>query len=189
MVKLILASASPRRLELLEQINITPDAIVPAEIDETPHPREKPERYVLRVACEKARKVATEYPEAVVLAADTIVICNSKLLGKAESPEQVHNFLTQLSGRTHRVLSAIYIIGANEQKTFKLVETKVIFKRLSPKEITTYVASNEGIGKAGGYAIQGLATAFVVRLHGSYTNVVGLPLYETRNALISMGAA
>ncbi len=175
---LILASASPRRLELLKQVSITPDEVIPAEIDETPRKAEVPNDYVARMAREKFEAVKRD--NAVVLAADTVVACGRRILGKPENEAQAREFLQLLSGRRHRVYTAVCVNGR-----VKTVMTQVKFKRLTPADIDGYIASNEWQGKAGGYAIQGLGAAFVPWINGSYSNVVGLPLTETLALLAS----
>ena len=176
---LILASASPRRLELLAQIGLTPDLIDPPEIDETPLAGETARLLALRLARAKAAAVAQRHPAAYVLAADTVVAVGRRILPKAETLDDAANCLGLLSGRSHRVYSGICLITPGGKLRQRLVETRVRFKRLPREEIDAYVASGEWRGKAGGYAVQGLAGSFVVKLVGSYTNIVGLPLYET----------
>jgi septum formation protein len=183
---LVLASASPRRLDLLRQIGVAPDAVEGAEIDETPLPKETPRRHALRLACEKADKVAAGHPQALVLAADTVVAVGRRILPKAETEAEVRACLELLSGRGHRVLTAVAVAGAGRTAS-RLVETRIRFKRLADRDIERYLACGEGLGKAGGYAIQGRAAAFVVELQGSYSAVVGLPLYESLNLLIGAG--
>lgn len=177
--RLILASASPRRLDLLAQINLTPDEIVPAEIDESPLAEELPRQLAKRLAESKARTVADSYQNAFVLAADTVVACGRRILPKAETEEDARFCLTLLSGQKHRVFGGICLIAADGSTVSRLVTTVVQFKRLSAGEITGYIESGEWKGKAGAYAIQGLAAGFVKRINGSYSNVVGLSLYET----------
>jgi septum formation protein len=160
---------------------------VPADIDESSLPRETPKRYVARLAKAKAEKIAALYPRNIILAADTVVVCAGRVLGKADTLDQVVFFLNTLSGKTHRVLTAIHVLAPGGKQASRITETKVTFKRLTQAEIAVYAAGQEGIGKAGGYAIQGHAGAFIIRIQGSYTNVVGLPLYETRNALLGVG--
>lgn len=176
--RFILASASPRRLELLNSVGIVPDAVMPAEIDETPHKNELPKDYVLRMAQEKCAVIAAQQSNAAVLAADTIVVCGRSILGKPQDEAEAKRFLQRLSGRRHRVYTAICVNGRA-----RLVMTTVRFKRLSEAEIADYLASGEWQGKAGGYAIQGRAAAFVPFINGSYSNVVGLPLTETLSLL------
>jgi septum formation protein len=183
---LVLASASPRRLDLLRQVGITPDAILGAEIDETPKPKETPRLLALRLAREKAAKVAESRPGEVVLAADTVVALGRRVLPKAETDAEVRACLELLSGRAHKVLTAVAVCGG-DRLLCRLVETKVSFKRLTPAEVAAYLESGEGLGKAGGYAIQGRAGGFVTELQGSYSGVVGLPLYETLNLLTGAG--
>jgi septum formation protein len=185
---LILASASPRRLALLEQIGITPARILPADIDENIRPRELPRPHALRIATEKAETVAAREPNAIVLAADTVVSCGRQILPKAEDDATVTKCLNRLVGRRHTVTTAVALIAQGKLRT-RVVETKVAFRRLTTQEIAAYVATKEGLGKAGGYAIQGRAAAFVQLINGSYTNVVGLPLTETLLMLKACAAA
>jgi len=184
---LILASASPRRLDLLRQVGIAPDGIDPAEIDETPHPREKPADYAKRIAREKLAAVAPRHPGAYVLAADTVVACGRRILPKAEDAATARACLLRLSGRRHRVLGGVMVQGPHGRRAARLVVTLVGFKRLQPDEIAAYLDSGEWQGKAGGYAIQGRAAAFVPRINGSYANVVGLPVVETLALLRGLG--
>lgn len=188
MPRLVLASASPRRLYLLAQIGIVPDAVIPADIDEEPTPGELPGPHARRLAAEKAAKVAQDEPEAVVLAADTVVGVGRRILPKTEAREEAHTCLRLLSGRNHRVFTGVCVAvgGAFRER---LVQTRISFKRLSDDEFRTYLDSGEWAGKAGGYGIQGLAGAYVSKMVGSYTNVVGLPLFETRNLLLGAGVA
>jgi septum formation protein len=184
--RLILASASPRRLALLAGIGVRPDAVIPADIDETPRKAELPRPYALRLAQEKAAVVASAQPQALVLAADTVVSVGRRILGKPADPAEAERFLRLLSGRRHRVTTGVCLrLGLRAWS--RRVETAVRFKRLSDAEIAAYVASGEWQGKAGGYAIQGIAAAFVPWLSGSYTNVVGLPLTETAGLLAGAG--
>jgi septum formation protein len=184
----ILGSASSRRLDLLRQINLHPDQVLSADIDETPVKREKPSDYVSRIAREKAEAILKNISSQnyVLLCADTTVSVGARILGKPETPEEAESFLNLLSGRRHRVMTAIYIATPTKCWT-RLVKTRVLMKRLSKEETQMYLASNEWQGKAGGYAIQGLAEAFIPWINGSYSNVVGLPLTETRNILCSAG--
>jgi septum formation protein len=186
-VTLILASASPRRLDLLAQIGLRPDAVDPADIDETPADRELPGPHALRLAEAKARAVAERHPQAFVLAADTVVACGRRILPKAETEAQAKSCLSLLSGRRHRVLGGICILAPDGRKASRLVTTTVTFKNLDAGEFAAYIASGEWHGKAGGYAIQGLAAAYVRQLQGSYTNVVGLALHETYSMLRGLG--
>lgn len=187
--KLILASASPRRLELLRQIGLFPDAIDPAEIDETPLAGETARLLAMRLARAKAATCAARYPDAFVLAADTVVAVGRRLLGKPESEADARRMLGLLSGRAHRVLTAVAAQSPGGRAGARLSETRVRFKRLTDAETAAYLASGEWDGKAGGYGVQGRAGAFVAALNGSYTGVVGLPLYETRALLVGLGFA
>ena len=183
--RLILASASPRRLDLLARIGVTPDAVQPAEIDETPLGGELPARYAARMAAEKAAAVPT--PGAIVLAADTVVAAGRRILPKTEDEAEARETLGLLSGRRHRVLSAVTVVDAAGRARHRLSTTTVTFKRFSQEELATYLASGEWRGKAGGYAIQGRAEALVRAISGSHSAVVGLPLYETRALLQAAG--
>ena len=176
---LVLASASPRRLDLLRQVGIEPAKIDPAHIDETPGPRELPRAYALRMAKAKLAAVAGRHPGAIVLAADSVVVCGRRILPKAETEKDARACLDLLSGRRHRVLGGVAVGAPNGTVRARLIETVVRFKRLEPAEIDDYIASDEWRGKAGGYAIQGRAARFVSFVSGSYSKVVGLPLYET----------
>lgn len=187
MPHLILASASPRRLALLRQIGVEPDRIVDPDIDETPLRRELPAAYARRLAEAKAQRVARDHRGALILAADTVVACGRRILPKAETPAQADDCLTLLSGRRHRVISGVCLIDAGGKAVTRIVLTTVRFKRLTHEEIDGYIAGGEWRGKAGGYAIQGRAAALVSALSGSYSNVVGLPLYETAALLRGCG--
>lgn len=190
--KLILASASPRRVELLQQIGVTPDRLFPAEIDETPKSREHPRTLARRLAIEKARRCSQRLTEldqesGFILAADTVVASGRMVLNKADDVADAANSLRRLSGRMHRVYTGVCLITPKKREVVRLVETRVRFKRISRDELESYLASGEWRGKAGGYAIQGLAGAFVMKIVGSYTGVVGLPLYETNIMLAGEG--
>ena len=185
--RLVLASASPRRLDLLAQIALTPDAVDPAAIDETPLTYELPARHALRLAEAKARVVAERHAGAFVLGADTVVACGRRILPKALDRETARNCLGLLSGRRHRVHGAIALVTPQGHLASRRVETAVLFKRLHPQEIDDYLAGEEWLDKAGGYAIQGLAARFVREIIGSYSNVVGLPLFEAVNLLAGHG--
>lgn len=180
---LVLASASPRRLDLLAQIGIVPDQVLPAEIDETPRKGELPRPHAGRLAEEKARKVAVLCPDAMVLAADTVVALGRRILPKAEDEATARVCLEALSGRRHRVHSGVCLISPDGSLRKRVVDAVVSFKRLDARELEDYIASGEWRGKAGGYAIQGRAAGLIDFLSGSYTNVVGLPLYETAQLL------
>ncbi len=183
----MLASASPRRADLVRQIGLTPDWIDPAEIDETPRRTERPRVYALRMATEKARAVAVRRPGCWVLAADTVVACGLRVLPKAESERDMRQCLDLLSGRRHRVIGGIALVAPDGSIRTRIVETRVEMKRLEQREIAAYLASGEWHGKAGGYAIQGLAAAYITLVNGSYSNVVGLPLAETYGLLTGVG--
>lgn len=183
---LILASASPRRLALLAQVGISPAQIIAAQIDETPHPRELPHLYAQRVAQEKAQAIAAQHTGAVVLAADTVVACGKRILPKAEDEKTAAQCLALLSGKRHRVITSVCIIGGGKIHTAS-VTTFVRFARLSKADIAAYIATGEWSGKAGGYAIQGVAERFIPWINGSYSNVVGLPLAKTASMLESFG--
>ncbi|WP_148922494.1 Maf family protein [Oceanicella actignis] len=187
--RLVLGSASPRRLELLARIGVAPDAVIPAEIDETPARAELPRAYALRLALEKNAALAARVgPEDALLTADTVVAVGRRILGKPEDAAEAERFLRLLSGRRHRVITAVALRrGARLWR--RRVETQVRFKRLSEDEIAAYLRSGEWRGKAGGYAIQGAAAMFVPAINGSYTNVVGLPLTETAGMLAAAGIA
>ena len=185
--RLVLASASPRRLELLRQIGIEPDAIEAADVDESPLKDETPRRLAQRLALEKATCVAGRQAGAFVLAADTVVTLGARVLPKAETTDEVRACLTLLSGRAHRVLTGMTVIGPDGRRGARLVESRVHFKRLTPRDIERYLACGEGLGKAGGYGIQGRAAAFVASIQGSYSGIVGLPLHEAANLLSGLG--
>jgi septum formation protein len=184
-LRLILASSSPRRLELLARLGIVPDEVAPAEIDETPRPRELPASYACRMAAEKAAAVAR--PGALVLAADTVVAAGRRILPKAEDEATARAALSLLSGRRHRVLSAVALVDAHGRARHRLSTSTVAFKRFSGEELVAYLASAEWRGKAGAYAIQGRAEALIRSISGSHSGVVGLPLYETRALLRAAG--
>lgn len=183
----VLASASPRRFELLAQVSIVPDVIEPAHVDETPLPGEPPGALALRLAEAKARAVAARNPASWVLGADTVVACGRRVLPKAEDEAAARRCLALLSGRRHRVHGAVCVIDPGGAAHCRRTETTVSFKRLQPDEIDDYIGCGEWRDKAGGYAIQGRAARFVRALNGSYTNVVGLALYETCALLDGIG--
>lgn len=190
---LVLASASPRRLALLQQVGIEPKALIPADIDETPRKNEAPRTLAARLAAEKAEaafQVVQRRPDlagAFVLAADTVVCVGRRVLPKCETTDDAVGCLNLLSGRAHRVFTGVTLITAMQKRRHRVVETRVRFKRLSSIEIASYLGSGEWQGKAGGYAIQGRAAAFVARLVGSHSSVIGLPLYETIGLLAGEG--
>ena len=182
--KLILASASPRRIALLADIGVVPDEIIPAEIEETPHKGELPCDLAARLAREKGNAIFAQNPTALVLSADTVVACGRRVLPKAETSEDVRHCLGSLSGRRHRVFTVVALFLPDGRRLEKLCESCVTFALLQEQQIETYVASGEGIGKAGGYAIQGRAAMFIRAISGSYSNIVGLPLYEVSQLLV-----
>lgn len=192
-LKLVLASGSPRRLQLLAQIGVEPDLLLPVAIDETPKRNELPRHLAKRLARQKAEAAIlaadqdADLASALILTGDTVVGLGRRSLPKSELIDEAASCLRLLSGRSHRVYTALCLVTAKRQIRQRLVETRVRFKRLSREDIDSYLASGEWRGKAGGYAIQGFAGAFVVKLSGSYTNVVGLPLYETMGLLVSGG--
>lgn len=184
---LVLASASPRRLELLRQVGLAPDCIDPADIDETPLRGELPSAHAMRLAEEKARRVVPRHPEAFILAADTVVACGRRILPKTEDEASARSCLELLSGRRHRVHGAVVLASPDARLVSRRVDSQVAFKRLSETEIKAYLRSGEWQGKAGGYAIQGQAAALIRWVCGSYSNVVGLPLFETVQLLAGRG--
>jgi len=186
-MRLVLASASPRRLELLAQIGVRPDEVDPADLVEAPGPKETPRLHAQRLAREKAAAVAARQPDAYVLAADTVVAVGRRILPKAETVDEARRCLELLSGRAHRVDTAVAVVAPDGRRAERLSETRLHVKRLSPTEIDAYLESGEWRGKAGGYAIQGRAGAFIIDLSGSYSAVVGLPLYETVCLLQGLG--
>lgn len=185
-MRLVLASSSPRRRELLARIGVVPDRIAAPDIDETPLPGELPRGYALRVAQGKALAVERAADE-VVLAGDTTVAVGRRILGKPEDEADLRRMLALLSGRRHHCFSAVAVIGADGRLRTRVSDTVVAFKRLTDAEVDAYVACGEGMGKAGGYAIQGRAEAYVRYLSGSHSGVVGLPVFETRALLIAAG--
>ncbi|HEY5106903.1 MAG TPA: Maf family nucleotide pyrophosphatase [Caulobacteraceae bacterium] len=184
---LILASASPRRLELLAQGGLTPNHVDPASIDEAPLSDETPRLAAQRLARAKAEAVAARHPGAFVLAADTIVAVGRRMLGKPATEAQAVAMLALLSGRGHRVLTGVAVVAPGGKVAARLSESRVKFKRLTSREVAALLASGEWRGAAGGYRIQGLAGAYVTSLIGSYSGVVGLPLYETLSLLAGVG--
>ena len=190
---LILASASPRRLQLLEQIGVTPDQMIPADLDEAPRKGEAPRSLATRLAREKAEAAAKiarlkgDGASVIVLAADTVVAVGRRVLPKAETEAEARACLDLLSGRAHKVLTGVAVIAPDGRLSARLSETRVHFKRLTDEERERYIAGGEWRGKAGGYAVQGAAAGFVIDLQGSYSGVVGLPLYETLCLLEGLG--
>ena len=186
-MRLILASASPRRVDLLARIGVTPEAVIPADVDESVPRGELPREHALRLAREKARAVAAKHTDALVLAADTVVAVGRRILPKVEDEATLRACMKLLSGRRHRVLTGVALeipgVGIRE----RLVETMIAMKRLSDAEIDYYASHGEWRGKAGGYALQGYGEVYVRHIAGSYSNVVGLPLAETRVLLKSAG--
>ena len=187
---IVLASASPRRRDLLCQIGIEPAAIIPTDINETPHQRELPPRYALRMANEKARAVVLPddiKDSAVVLAGDTVVAVGKRILPKVETEDQARSCLALLSGRRHRVYGGIALRLTDGTLRSRLVTSSVIFKRLHRDEIDAYIAAGDWQGKAGGYAIQGPAAAYIRHIEGSYSNIVGFSLYDVSTLLAASG--
>jgi len=187
MPRLILASASPRRLDLLARIGVVPDAIVPADVDETVPHGELPRDHAVRLAREKAGAIAAQHPDALVLAADTVVAVGRRILPKVEDEDTLRACMRLLSGRRHRVLTGVALAIPGHGVRERLVETMIAIKRLSTEEIDYYASHGEWRGKAGGYALQGYGEVYVRHIAGSYSNVVGLPLAETRLLLKSAG--
>lgn len=187
MPPLVLASASPRRAELIRRLGIEPAAIDPADIDETPAKAEAPARYAARMAAEKAALVAARHPGVAVLGADTVVAAGQRILPKTEQEDEARACLRLLSGRRHRVHSAITLIDASGKARHRLSTSIVRFKRLTEAEIENYICGGDWRGKAGGYAIQGYAESWVAMLSGSHSGVMGLPLFETRALLAAAG--
>ncbi len=187
--RLVLASGSPRRRDLLAQVGLAPDAIEAAGIDEAPLPRELPRRLAQRLAEEKARVVAERHPRDFVLGADTVVACGRRILPQARDLETARRCLVLLSGRRHRVYGGIAVVAPGGSFASRCAESVVAFRRLERAEIEDYLASRDWDDKAGGYAIQGMAARFVRFLSGSYSNVVGLPLFETVALLAGRGYA
>ncbi len=186
-MRLILASASPRRLDLLARIGVHPDSVIAADIDESVPRGELPRQHAMRLACEKAGTVAAGEPAALVLAADTVVAVGRRILPKVEDEETLRSCMELLSGRRHRVLTGVALAMPNGSIRTRLVETRIAMKRLSREEIDFYASHGEWRGKAGGYALQGYGEVYVRHIAGSYSNVVGLPLAETRTLLKSAG--
>lgn len=182
----ILASQSPQRRALLKQIGFEPEAVQPADIDETPKKGEKPTQYVKRMAKEKALHVAEKHKGEVVLASDTVIVCGTRIIQKSKNDEEQTAVMRLLSGKTHRVLTSVCTVDANGKVSTRLNTTKIKMKRLTEKEIADYVASKEWVGCAG-YKIEGMLGGFVIQMTGSYSGVVGLPLFEARNLLIGAG--
>lgn len=186
-MRFILASSSPRRLALLKDIGIVPDDVIAAAIDETPKPKEQPRQLALRLAREKLDAVRLHQKNAIILAADTVVAVGRRVLPKAESHEEVKACLTLLSGRKHHVYTGVALVNPDGKIIERLVDSAVTFRLMTPQDIHHYVKSDEGIGKAGGYAIQGLAATYIRQISGSYSNIVGLPLYEVAQLLRGFG--
>lgn len=185
--KLILASSSPRRVDLLAMAGIAPDKIIPADIDETPLKTEKPEHLCVRLAQGKAAKIASENPGAIILGADTVVACGRRDLGKPADAADARRMLELLSGRRHKVFGGLCVIGADGKVFTRLCTTIVAFRRLSKADIDAYIESREWDGKAGGYAVQGLAARYVKFISGSHSNIVGLSVYDAIAMLESAG--
>jgi septum formation protein len=186
-VRLVLASASPRRLDLLARIGVVPDSVVPADVDESVVKTELPRDHALRLAVEKAQAVAAREPDTLVLAADTVVAVGRRILPKVEDEATLRACMALLSGRRHRVLTGVALAAPGANIRTRLVETMIAMKRLSDQEIDYYASHGEWRGKAGGYALQGYGEVYVRHIAGSYSNVVGLPLAETRLLLKGAG--
>jgi len=186
-MKLVLASASPRRLDLLARIGVTPDAVVAADVDESVPRGELPRDHALRLAREKAQAVAARHPQDLILAADTVVAVGRRILPKVEDEATLRACMKLLSGRRHRVLTGVALVIPGGGLRERLVETMIAMKRLTDDEIAYYASHGEWRGKAGGYALQGYGEVYVRHIAGSYSNVVGLPLAETRVLLKSAG--
>ncbi|WP_235961407.1 Maf family protein [Falsiroseomonas selenitidurans] len=186
-IRLILASASPRRLELLGRVGVVPDAVLPADVDETPRRAEVPRLLAARLAATKAEAVARAVPDALVLGADTVVGVGRRILGKPASADEAASFLAMLSGRRHRVITGVCLLRPDGRRSERLVTTILAFQRLTQAQIEDYVGSGEWQGAAGGYQIQRRGEAFVRFLSGSHSNVVGLPLFETAQLLRGAG--
>ena len=185
--RLILASASPRRVMLLEQIGIKPSLIIAADINETPYKAEKPSEFAKRMALSKALKISNLNKDKYVLAADTVVAMGRTIFPKVETEDDVYKVLARLCGRNHRVYGGICLIKPGGMVLSRMIESKVFIRRLSKDELLTYVASGDWKGKAGGYAIQGKAAQFIKKISGSYSNIVGLDIYTTANLLKGCG--
>ena len=183
----MLASASPRRRELLSQVGLVPDALDQADLDETPLPNELPRAHAARLARAKATSCAPRHPGDFILAADTVVACGRRILPKPEDEGTARQCIELLSGRRHRVIGGVAVVTPQGRLDVRLVTSIVTFKRLTQAEIAEYVLTGEGLGKAGGYAIQGFAARFIRTIQGSYSNVVGLPLFETVALLAGRG--
>ena len=189
-MKLILASSSPRRKDLLTQIGFAPDVIDAPDIEEIAEKSEKPADFAKRMGLEKAKQVAAKYDDGIIVAGDTIVAIGTRIIGKAENREGAFRDLSLMSGRKHRVLSGVTIIkkeNGKEQISSKLVTTSVKFKRLTSDEINWYLDQGEWEGKSGSFTLMGIGAGFIESINGSHTNVIGLPLCEVRNVLVGMG--
>ena len=186
-LELILASGSQRRSDLLIQLGLEKFSVEVSDIDESINNLEAPKKYAARIALKKAETIKQRHPGSIVLAADTVVACGTRVLDKPETITQAEKCLHKLSGRSHKVLGAFVLIGSDNRYIKRLVVSSVTFKRLDKQEIRNYLDGGEWNGKAGGYAIQGRAAAFVKKIQGSYSNVVGLPLHDVYNALVGIG--
>ena len=185
--KFILASKSPQRLDLLKQIHIIPDLVISPDISERQQEDEDPDKFVLRLASEKALSVSKKHKNNIILAADTAVCCGTRVLEKTKNKTKAQKWLKLLSGRRHRVITGLCILDVNGKEHFRKVMTYVRFKRLTEKEINAYIKTNEWVDRAAGYGIQGYASSFVISIFGSYSNVVGLPLYDVMQLLNGLG--
>ncbi len=186
-MKFILGSSSPRRLELLKSIGINPDQVISPNIDESISKNEDPKDYVKRISLEKMNSLKGDNPNSIILTADTIAFCGRRLIDKTDQSETAIKNLNFLSGKRHKIITSLSILDKNENIITKSVLSTILMKRLSKKEIDYYISSNEWVNVAGSYRIQGQAESFIKFINGSYSNIVGLPLYETRNILNSVG--
>ena len=185
--KLILASSSESRLKLISQIGYVPDEIISPDINETPFKKEKPLEYAERMALGKAREVAKYNKNAFIVAADTFGYHGNKIIGKAANEAEAREMITRLSGKKHRVYTGLAVIAPDGTERVKRIVSKVKTKRLSAQEIDEYIATNEWVGKSCCYSLSGAAAAFIIEIQGSYSSIIGLPLYETKNLLTGLG--
>ena len=185
--KLILASSSPRRLQILNNLGFAPDEVIAADIDETPRKGEKPEAYCKRIAIEKAEKIASEHSGSFIVAGDTIAAVGTRILGKANNAAEAKGILQLMSGRRHKVYSAVTVISDKGEMRSRMTVNAVKFKRMTDEEIDAYVATNHWQGKAGAYGLQEDPGGFVISINGSFSGIIGLPAYETKSLLVGLG--